>query len=121
MEGLQHNLILVAAYVNDITSAYYDPNVFPEFSSNISYFCNEDTPMIITGDLNSRTGNGDDQLCDPQIDMVSPIETENSSIALPNRKNCDPVVNSHGNNILNICRTYNLKILNGRSMGILWA
>ena len=49
--------------------------------------------------------------------MVSPVETENSSIALTNRKNCDPVVNSHGNNILNICRTYNLKILNGRSMG----
>ena len=68
-------------------------------------------------DLNNRTGAADDQLSHPQIDSVSFIETDNFSISLPDRNNCDPTVNSHGMNILNVCRTYNLKILNGRSIG----
>ena len=38
MKGLENNLIFVAAYIHDVTSVYYDSNVFNEFSNNISTF-----------------------------------------------------------------------------------
>ena len=40
-----------------------------------------------------------------------------SSIPLPLRKNCDSTVNQQGRSILELCHTFNLKILNGRSRG----
>ena len=73
IKGLEKNLVFVSAYIHDITSAYYDPNVFNEFSNDITTFCNENTPLLIMGDLNSRTGVEDDQLSDPQIDNTSLI------------------------------------------------
>ena len=69
------------------------------------------TSLIVTGDLNSRTGTEDENYNDTQIDIIY-IEIDHASTALPDRNNCDLVVN-----ILNICCTYNLKILNGRSFG----
>ena len=42
-------------------------------------------PLIITGDLNSRTGTDDENYYDSQIDNTY-IETDNSSIAIPDRK-----------------------------------
>ena len=117
MKGLQKNLIFVAAYINDVTSAYFDPNVFSDFSNDITYFCDENSPMLVMGDLNSRTGHEEDHLHEPNFESLSPIVTENHSITIPIRRNCDPIVNSHGNNILSLCRTYNFKILNGRSLG----
>ena len=95
---------------------HYDTNVFDDLSTDIMNFCNMNTPLFITGDLNSRTGIEDDFFSDPQIDN-SYIETADASISPPARKNCDPVVNAHGRKILNICHTYNLIILNGRSNG----
>ena len=117
MKGLQKNLIFVAAYINDVTSAYFDPNVFSDFSNDITYFCDENSPMLVMGDLNSRTGHEEDHLHEPNFESLSPIVTENHSITIPIRRNCDPIVNFHGNNILSLCRTYNFKILNGRSLG----
>ena len=56
VKNLKTNLLIVCAYIHDITSTYYDPNVFDDLSTDITNFCNMNTPLIITGDLNSRTG-----------------------------------------------------------------
>ena len=108
--------MICAAYIHDISSVYFDHSVFDNLNNDITKFCNFDTPFILTGDLNSRTGTEEDNFADPDIGSIR-IETNNESIELPTRKNCDPIVNSHGEQILNICRIYNLKILNGRNSG----
>ena len=86
-------------------------------SADITNLCDQSSPLFIMGDLNSRTGIEDEKFNDSRIDNFSYIETDNASITLPVRNNCDPIINFHGKNILNICHTYNLKILNGRSHG----
>jgi exonuclease III len=117
IQNLENNLVMVSAYIHDASSTYFKPPIFDELSADIVKFCDEKTPLILMGDLNSRTGVEDEKFVDKIIDSLSCIETNNTSIDLPPRKNCDPVVNSHGKNLINICRTFNLKILNGRKPG----
>ena len=49
--------------------------------------------------------------------LNSYIETINTTNPTKIRQNCDEVVNSHGKTIIDIYKTYNLKILNGRTDG----
>ena len=62
------------------------------------------------GDLNCRTGVEDEIFVYKIIDSLFCIGTDNTSIDLPPRKKC-------GKNLINICRIFNLKILNGRKSG----
>ena len=109
------NLILVSAYIHDASSTYYNSNIFEELSLGITEFCDDITPFLIMGDLNSRTGTHEEKFSDPQIECISQIDTSSDSIALSERKNCDRTVNAHGEKILDICRTFNLIILNSRT------
>ena len=36
---------------------------------------------------------------------------------VPRRQNCDKIENSHGNKIINICKSFDFIILNGRTEG----
>lgn len=117
INNLQKNLLIVCTYIHDGTSNYHDPNVFEELSSDITKYCDHDTPLIITGDINARTGVQSDNFDDALPIEVSRIDTNMCSIPLPKRNNCDQVLNSHGRKILEICQAFNLSILNGRLMG----
>ena len=68
------------------------------------------------GDFNGRTGDLDDNY-DNSYHNDQHIPTPNLFSDCPNRKNCDKVNNSHGNKIINFCKTYDFKILNGRMKG----
>ena len=116
IKNLEKNLILVSAYIHDANSSYYDPSNFEDISHGITVFCDDNTPLIIMGDLNSRTGLSDERFSDPQCD-VGHIDTISNSITLPMRRNCDTTINGHGEKLLNLCRTFDLTILNGRSDG----
>ena len=115
VENMEKNLMLVSAYIHDVTSSYFDQNVFDELSLGISEFCNDNTPLLIMGDLNSRTSTEDENFSDPQIDLPCRVDINGSEITLPERANCDTNLNAHGKNILDICRISNLMILNGRT------
>ena len=79
--------------------------------------CNEQTPLIIMGDLNSRTGLLDDNFTEPNLGDTCTIESVKPTGITPKRRNCDKVVNQHGRSIIEICQAFNLNILNGRSRG----
>ena len=71
--------------------------------------------MVITGDLNGSTGVVDDKY---EENYSTDFEIRPpTSIPLPLRKNCDTTINQQGRSILELCHTFNLKILNGRSSG----
>ena len=42
---------------------------------------------------------------------------QNTFVNLPKRRNCDNILNSHGEKIIHLCHTFDLKILNGRTIG----
>ena len=81
--------MLVYAYVHDVTSTYCDQvHLTTNLSDDITNYCDMGTPIITTGNLNSRTGIKDEYYYDSQEDNIY-IETNNTSIVLPDRKNCD--------------------------------
>ena len=55
LENLQKKMIICATYIHDITSTYFTPSIFDELTKGILNFCNQDTPLVITGDMNART------------------------------------------------------------------
>ena len=68
------------------------------------------------GDFNARTGNLNDNYeasvkIDDNIPIVNPFSE------LLKRNNCDSVINSHGEKIIKMCKTYDFKMLNGRTKG----
>ena len=94
------------------------PSIFDELAKDILTNCEDDTPILITGDLNARTGTLDKFFVDPIPDELNCfIEANNPTNSTKSRQNADNVINSHGKKIIDICRTYNLKILNGRMDG----
>ena len=56
IQNLNENLLIVASYIHNITSTYYDDKIFEELHKDTLTFCNENKPLQLTGDLNSRTG-----------------------------------------------------------------
>ena len=74
---------------------------------------------MLTGDLNARTGCALDYVdtdpCTniPGDDNLLPLHT------LRRRKNCESHINEHGQSLLEICEACDLRILNGRTTGIL--
>ena len=45
---------------------------------------------------------------------------DDNFIALPKRANADKEINEQGRKIIDLCKTYNLAIMNGRSEGAPW-
>ena len=115
IKNVDKNLFLVTGYIHDVSSKYYDPKAFENLALGITKFCDETTPLIITGDFNGRTGVVDDKYLESHLTDFE-IRLANS-IDLPLRKNCDSTVNQQGRSILELCHNFNLNILNGRSSG----
>ena len=114
---MEENIIIVATYINDITSSYYDEKIFEELYRDIFKFCDENTPIMFIGDFNGRTGDADDTFRGEGNFGNHAIPTPNTFVDLPKRSNCDTIVNSHGKKIIDFCHTFDFKILNGRSLG----
>ena len=72
--------------------------------------------MILSGDLNARTGSALDHIeedASVHIPGDMPILKHN----LKKRNNYDNQINDHGKTLLDICKTCDLRILNGRTKG----
>ena len=114
--NLQSNFFIVGTYINDITSTYYDDNIFQELYTDILNFNSENTPILFMGDFNGRTGDLNDSYREP-LNMENVIPTPNYFATGPKRRNCDEIVNSHGNKIIDFCHCFDFKILNGTTIG----
>ena len=70
--------------------------------------------LLILGDLNARTGDKEDyftfQTDIPELEEYEDILSDDC----PKRTSCDKVVNKFGSDLLEFCKSYSLRILNGR-------
>ena len=111
--NLDQNLIISAQYIPPVNTKYYDQNSLDTLRSDIVKFCDENTPTILIGDFNSRSGNIPDNLeMDPNFDQSGLQPTE-----FRPRENCDEAVNQQGKNLVDSIIGKNMRILNGRTSG----
>ena len=108
-------LHVCAIYIPPRNSPYFNIDVFNDLENDIAKFSNEGY-VILSGDLNARTGSALDHIeedASVHIPGDMPILKHN----LKKRNNYDNQINDHGKTLLDICKTCDLRILNGRTKG----
>ena len=108
---------ICAAYAPPENSHYLSTCFWEDFEEEMIALTNINSPTIIIGDLNARTGNLLDyvEVDGPQDEFISNIRPKPAL-----RKNCDSVVNKFGKKTAHICSSFNLQIANGRFLGDQW-
>ena len=98
------NLIVGSVYVPGYDSKFADPNDFDLICEDMLTLHEKyNTPFLLMGDFNSRTGNHTDH-----------SDTLNLQVTIPPRYNMDKKVDTYGRKLLKMCMDLNLKIINGR-------
>ena len=114
LTGLENHIFSCGAYILPINSKYFSPEIFEELGNEIADFRSKGT-VLLSGDFNSRTGKYEDYIPN---DSDSLYHHSMENIFIPEqRNNHDNVVNAHGKNLLQICKNFDLCILNGRIRG----
>jgi exonuclease III len=108
------DLYICGTYIPPEKSQYYDKDIFEEFENDINQI-SPSSNIIILGDFNARTGKLNDALSDEGNKHV-PDKSEQSH-QTPERESFDLTVNNHGENLIEICKNNDLRILNGRTKG----
>ena len=108
-----NSIRICALYIPPQDSKYYSDEIFEELVDDVIDFSPGNEDLMIIRDFNARTN------CLPDhIPAVNHTDDVNSVI--PNlghflkRSHCDTgCPNKHGRNLINLCRSENLRILNG--------
>ena len=105
ISGSTLNSLIAGVYIHDITSKYYDDSIFEELNRDILKFSDEGTPVLLMGDFNAQTGNLNDNYEDSAHgDKHIPIP--NTFTNIPNRSNCDNILNTRGGKVIKFCEAY---------------
>ena len=119
------DLYICASYIPPENSSFWtvdksDP--YDQLEQDCAKFQNRGN-VIISGDFNARTGSKPDHVPDfMENDNIEHFALQSSTSVLDSsgkkiRNNQDCVVNSYGNKLLSLCKSLNLRILNGRTLG----
>ena len=80
-------------------------------------YCKESTPVLLMGDLNSRTGIQNEIYTECDSDFLPNLPRKSKFWNIPLRKNCDEKEDTHGKKVITFCKTFDFMILNGRTKG----
>ena len=112
--NLNNDIYLCFLYNAPTSSRYYDDNFFDNMSIDTLNYCDEESRIIFIGDFNGRVSNLVDhvQLDDIQISFQPQLIGDYRQ-----RNNRDKDSNNIGKQLLEFCKTFSLRILNGRKNG----
>ena len=125
---LGYEFILAAFYLPCEGSIHYSNEVFDNFVHDVIYIKSRfDLPLCLLGDFNARTGTLNDFLeskdkvlnltgfdfsdDDDDTDILKALQ---ESGITTNRYNNDSHVNNNGKKLIEICQSFDFKIVNGR-------
>ena len=120
--GSEHDVYFCVCYIppenssvySNVNSPMYNRDYFDVLNNDICRY-SEKGIVFLTGDLNARTGLLHDQISDIKLNrFVDLPSTDESSLIIQSRKNHDLVVNQFGHKLLNLCKSNNMCIANGR-------
>ena len=108
------DLYICGTYIPPEKSKYFEPEIFEELENDLVYFSSKGN-LLILGDLNARTSKltdfvsseGNKHIINSSEDSLTPLE----------RQNFDSSINNHGKKLIEICKNWELRILNGRILG----
>ena len=113
--NIDQTIFLCAIYIPPWGSPYYNSDIFTDLEKDITKFSAEGLIMLI-GDLNARTGSALDFVNSDHCIHVPGINLPQKH-NLRRRKNYDSQINEHGKSLLEICKTWDMRIVNGRTSG----
>ena len=112
--NLEKSIKVCVAYNPPENSHYCNKDIFDDISQDLLHRSNSNCPVLIIGDLNSRTG----ELPDYEDTEEKHTEYTTGRKTFPKpRKNRDKTVNKMGEKLIELCKSHDLQILNGRSVG----
>ena len=100
------------AYLSNENNSQSISEKIKNISDDIELIKEKGGEIILSGDFNARTGCAKDAV---ENDKFNYLDTE--SIDLPIRNSADHELNSKGKELLDICKIYDLCIINGRKTG----
>ncbi len=113
---LDEDLYLCASYIPPRESPYYNEDIFSTLQSEIIYFQSLG-PVLLMGDLNARTGREADYISSDGDKYINSSHTYQQKRLTKARQNYDNTVNTHGKQVLHLCKSLGLYIVNGRTKG----
>ena len=108
-----HDIYLGSAYLSAENNTMSISEKIRNISEDIETIKGNGGEILLQGDLNARTSNSIDTTKHDKYDIN--IEVEN--FELPLRTSADKELNSKGKELLDLCKTYSLCIINGRKTG----
>ena len=113
--SLTSDIYLCGAYIWGVDSPAYNVvncNLFDLLESDINYF-NQFGTVLVAGDLNGRVGKNNDFVINDFNNSVFDDEDYIPDVPIP-RSTLDNTTNSQGHQILDLCKSTELRICNGR-------
>ena len=98
-------------YIPPCNSPYFNL----ELLNDIEIFSSQGS-ILLMGDLTAGTGKFSDSVCNEGNNLITKDQSEFSLCPTP-RNSFDNELNSHGKTLLEICKSADLRILNGRVSG----
>ncbi|VDI75921.1 Hypothetical predicted protein [Mytilus galloprovincialis] len=116
---LQNDIYLCAAYVPPANSSYtkkLDFDIIDQIEKDIvSYKSKGD--ILFCGDLNARTSTEEDYIAQDSSRYLPLFESYKPDNQIRFRKNCDETLDSRGKEIIDLCISNQMRVVNGRCMG----
>ena len=112
--GLSNDIYLGTTYISPHKGKHNENTKMQALTEDIMKFKNKGGEIIIQGDLNARTSNLKDFIEPDKYDF--PVQ-ENCSILLPLRNSYDKITDNRGSEILEICKSLDLRIIKGGGGG----
>ena len=109
------DILLCSVYIPPRDSPYFDPDIFTNLENDINNLKN-DYSIVLMGDFNARTGTENDFIVEGLNDFI-PHDNFPLPRQVPNRYSFDGHINEHGKTLIEICKSLDLRILNGRCKG----
>ena len=112
--------IYIAVVYNSPEFSSFSGREKPEFFENIELdiaHYSKIGKVIFTGDVNARTGTEYDFFTDNEVDFIPCPTLDIQSTNVRHRSNQDKICKGYGNALLDLCKTTDLRILNGRTIG----
>ena len=112
--------ILCCTYIPPIGSPYHNEFIFDYISLDLlNLQAKYDVPFIMLGDFNSRTATLSDfvEFDRDVLDATGLLDDSSDclfNLNISTRCNADKVVNTNGRGLLEFCKSFNLRIVNGR-------
>jgi hypothetical protein len=118
-------LLLGCAYVSPEGSGYSSLNSFDEIENDIINFAaaHENMKICLTGDFNAKTACENDLIefdhdlfdaIDVSVNSIDPQAYNRNKHPIPRRVSCDKALNNFGYRLLELCKSCDVCILNGR-------